>query len=461
MARILVIDDARDIRETLSRAFTAQEHTVTVAIDGDDGLLAIQNTLPDLIFLDLSMPRMSGIEVLEALQNQPRFDTPIIILTAQSERECIVECLDKGAIDYIVKPFSMQELLARTNVQLRLQELEREVRDSEAYHRALFERSSDPEMVVAANGEIRQINVAAINLLAVEDLALIGQQIYGLIDDQDQSEFSVAFAGALDGSDMPIFEVHLTLPGPRLLPVDVDLASVSINNELHLLIHLRDISRRKSAEAQSSMILYHIGDAVVITDQTGLIMMASRSAGHLTGCPEGELIGIDITQFHAGEEPFPLDRLQNNDFVFESLFKKKNGTTIPIEWTLAAFEVVGETFYIGVVRDLTERHQAESQRIEADRLKTLLEIAGGTAHEINQPLTAILGYAEMTQHVVPENESPHKYQQQIINATLRINDILKTMQTIRSYQTRPYTHGHNIVDFEQSSNEEGGATTQE
>ncbi|MBT5829156.1 MAG: PAS domain S-box protein, partial [Candidatus Latescibacteria bacterium] len=359
------------------------------------------------------------------------------------------------------KPFSLPELQARIKVQLRLQELEREVRDSEAYHRALFERSSDPEVVVSETGEIRQINVAAADLLGINDLALIGQKIDDLIDKQDQREFSVAFTGALDGSDIPIFEVHLTLPDQRLIPVDVDLVSVSISNELHLLIHLRDISRRKSAEAQSSTILNHIGDAVFITDQTGQIMMASRSAGHLAGHPEDELIGVDIAQFHAGDDPFPLGKLQNNDFVYEGLFSRKSGDKIPVEWTLAGFEVIGDMFYIGVVRDLTDRRQAESQRMEAERLKTLLEVAGGAAHEINQPLTAILGYAEMTQNMFEKDPGVHNYQQQIINATLRINDILKKMQTIRSYQTRPYTHGHNIVDFEQSSHEESGTAPQE
>jgi two-component system response regulator MprA len=461
MAHILVIDDAHDIRETLSRAFSAHGHTVSAAIDGEEGLQAIQNNAHDLILLDLSMPRMNGIQVLESLPQKPNFDTPIIILTAQAERERIVECLEKGANDYIVKPFSLQELLARTHVQLRLQELERKIRDSEAYHRALFERSSDPEIVVAKNGDIRQVNDAALHLLLLKDTALIQTPIYDLIAEQDQREFSIAFAGALEGSDMPIFEVHLTLSNQRLLPVDVDLASVSINNEPHLLIHLRDISRRKSAEAQSSTILHHIGDAVVITDQSGIIMMASRSAGHLTGYPEDELIGIDISEFHTGSEPFPLGTLQNNDYVYEGLFKQKNGNVLPAEWTLAAFEVAGDTFYIGVIRNLTDRRQAETQRMEASRLKTLLETAGGAAHEINQPLTAILGYAEMTQNILAEHQNVHKYQEQIIQATLRINDILKKMQTIRSYQTRPYTLGHNIVDFDQSSQEEGGATTQE
>lgn len=460
MAHILVVDDAIDIRETLSRAFTAQGHTVSLAIDGEDALNVIEKSIPNLILLDLSMPRLSGLEVLEILKQRPNFDIPIIILTAQADRERIVECLEKGANDYIIKPFSMQELLARTKVQLRLQELEQEIKDSEAYHRALFERSSDPELVVANSGEIRQINLAALELLAVSDTDLVGKRIHELIATTDQKEFEIAFHGALDGSDIPIFEVHLTLPNERLLPVDVDLASVTISNDEHLLIHLRDISRRKSAEAQSAMILYHIGDAVVITDQSGIIMMASRSAGHLTGFPEDELMGIDIAKFHAGDDPFPLERLQNKDFVYEGLFQPREGTAIPVEWTLAGFDVAGEKFYIGVVRDLTDRRFAESQRLEADRLKTLLEIAGGAAHEINQPLTAILGYAEMTQNITNVSEEVHKYQQQIINATLRINDILKKMQTIRSYQTRPYTHGHNIVDFEQSSQKNSGEASE-
>ena len=134
---------------------------------------------------------------------------------------------------------------------------------------------------------------------------------------------------------------------------------------------------------------------------------------------------------------------------------RKNGEEIPVEWTIATFEVAGETFYIGVARDLTDRRQAEEQRLEADRLTTLLEIAGGAAHEINQPLTAIMGYAEMSQARL-ESESPiHAHQQNIIDASIRISEILKRMQAIRSYQTKPYTHGHNIVDLAESSKEEG------
>ncbi|MDA0711490.1 MAG: response regulator [bacterium] len=459
MAKILVIDDALDIRETIRRVLHAQGHTVDLALDGMDGMLAIQNSPPDLILLDLTMPRLSGMDLLKNLKSSPDFNIPIVILTAEADRDRIIECLELGANDYVIKPFNLHELIARINVQLRVQFLEREIRESEIYHRMLFERTSDPEMVVTANGEIRQINDAALDLMAIAGSDLMATQIYSLIAEDHERTFRVAFAGALEGSAIPIFEVLLALPHNRLLPVDVDLASVTIRNEPHLLIHLRDISRRKSAEAQSLMILQHIGDAVVITDQNGVIMMASRSASHFTGYPEDALIGVDIAQFHGGENPFPFSPVRDSSFVYAGLLRQKEGETLPVEWRLATFEVAGEIFCIGVVRDMRDRLQVESQRIEADRLKTLLEVAGGAAHEINQPLTTIMGYAEMSQGVLPVDQEAHRYQQQIIASAARISDILKKMQTIRSYQTRPYTHGHEIVDFVQSSQDEGGTAS--
>ena len=99
--------------------------------------------------------------------------------------------------------------------------------------------------------------------------------------------------------------------------------------------------------------------------------------------------------------------------------------------------------------------------MEADRLKTLLEIAGGAAHEINQPLTAILGYSEMAMDVLGEDHAASSYQKHIIQASMRISEILKRMQAIREYRTRPYADGHQIVDFEKSSHTEKEKTGEE
>ena len=81
--------------------------------------------------------------------------------------------------------------------------------------------------------------------------------------------------------------------------------------------------------------------------------------------------------------------------MFESTLTRGDDAGVPLKWTLARFRVGSESFFIGVARDLSDRRAAERQRYEAEQMQTLLEIARGAAHEINQPLTAILGYAEM------------------------------------------------------------------
>jgi len=461
---ILVVDDQREIREVLTRSLTNEGYHVTSAIDGQDGLDALSRGTPDLILLDLAMPRVNGYQVLEFLKSSNEFQAiPVIILTALNNQSQIIRGLQQGANDYIAKPFNMEELLARVRVQVRILDLEQQLRESEAYHRALFERTSDPEMVIDKSGSILQVNEAATDLLAVSQDQLLNRPIHELVDPSDLPEFEVAFTGSFEGSEIPIFEIHLCLSEEKILPVDVDLSSVDIRGERHLLLHLRDIRRRKSAEAQSSMIFEHIGDGVFITDSKGIILLASRSGSILTGYPRDEIVGLDIAQFQTREGAIKwqeyIEKQNSEAAVYEDHFVHRSTGETPVEWTLAAFTVGSEIYFIGVVHDLTDRLTIDRERRESERLQTLLEIAGGAAHEINQPLTAILGYAEMALSLLDGGHPSSAYQESIIEATARISNILKQMQEVREYRTRPYTSGHRIVDFAQSSEEQENGET--
>ena len=403
------------------------------------------------------MPRMDGYQVLDALKKEEDLRSiPVIILTALDHRNQIVEGLEKGANDYIGKPFNIQELLARANVQFRILELEQQIRQSEAYHRALFERTSDPELVLDENGNVLRANSAALSLLGVDKDDLLNSPLHRYVDAPDRPEFQVALTGAFEGSDMPIFETHLLLPGDKMLPVDTDACLVEIEGKRRILLHLRDIHRRKSAETRSAMIFEYIEDGIFITDQNGSVLMASKSAADVTGHSRDEIIGLDISQFHSDEGAQKWQNAighsdEDEAHVYEDMLQKIDGMELPVEWTMASFAVGSEAYYISVARDLKDRRSAEEKRMEAERLNTLLEIAGGAAHEINQPLTAILGYAEMAMDMMPESEQAYAYQEHIVQASLRINEILKKMQAIREYKTRPYADGHQIVDFEGSA----------
>jgi len=116
-SRILVVDDETQITRVLKTTLTSQGYEVRTASDGASALDAAMDWLPDLIITDLSMPAMTGIELTRAVRE--RSQVPIIVLSVREEEKNKIEALDAGADDYVTKPFSVNELLARVRANLR------------------------------------------------------------------------------------------------------------------------------------------------------------------------------------------------------------------------------------------------------------------------------------------------------------------------------------------------------
>src|SRR5271168_4567556 len=115
--RVLVVEDDEDIAQALQRSLRMEGYEVRSAGDGEVALEQARAFAPDLVILDLGLPKIDGIEVARALREHD--DIPILILTARDAVESRVEGLDSGADDYLVKPFERQELLARLRALLR------------------------------------------------------------------------------------------------------------------------------------------------------------------------------------------------------------------------------------------------------------------------------------------------------------------------------------------------------
>ena len=115
--RVLVVEDDDDIAHALQRSLRLEGYEVRLATDGEAALEAASAFQPDLVVLDLGLPKLDGIEVARRLR--ARDDVPILVLTARDAVESRVEGLDSGADDYLVKPFERQELLARLRALLR------------------------------------------------------------------------------------------------------------------------------------------------------------------------------------------------------------------------------------------------------------------------------------------------------------------------------------------------------
>jgi two-component system KDP operon response regulator KdpE len=115
--RILVIDDEPQITRVLRAALSAQGYDVRTANDPEEALQVFREWPPDLVITDLMMPGLSGVEVTRSIRTHSA--TPVLILSVRDHERSKVEALDAGADDYITKPFSIQELLARVRAHLR------------------------------------------------------------------------------------------------------------------------------------------------------------------------------------------------------------------------------------------------------------------------------------------------------------------------------------------------------
>ena len=115
--RILIVDDERQITRVLRTSLQSSGYEVTVAKNGLEAYDLFRSVSPDLVITDLAMPEMGGIDLIRAIRRIA--DTPIIVLSVREQETMKVAALDEGADDYVTKPFSMPELLARVRANLR------------------------------------------------------------------------------------------------------------------------------------------------------------------------------------------------------------------------------------------------------------------------------------------------------------------------------------------------------
>jgi signal transduction histidine kinase/DNA-binding response OmpR family regulator len=147
-SRILLADDNADMRHYLGRLL-GQDYDVVAVADGVAALREARERVPDLVLADVMMPELDGLGLVEALRADPRLaGLPIVLLSARSGEEARLEGMERGADDYLIKPFSSKELLARIGARLELSRLQRELQDERRFFVDLFAQMPVPTAVM-------------------------------------------------------------------------------------------------------------------------------------------------------------------------------------------------------------------------------------------------------------------------------------------------------------------------
>lgn len=162
--KVLVVDDDPSLSELLSYNLEAAGYEVLTARDGQDGLRKFYAERPELIVLDVTMPRLNGYEVCQRVREMS--DVPIIMLTAQGREEDVIRGLDMGADDYITKPFQLKVFLARVRSNLRRSQMPPATPETVAYRDDYLTIDINARRVTA-NGEVVKLTPTEYKLLAL------------------------------------------------------------------------------------------------------------------------------------------------------------------------------------------------------------------------------------------------------------------------------------------------------
>lgn len=309
---ILIVDDNPINLQILGRLLRA-DYDTAIAMNGKEALAFIERRLPDLILLDIMMPVMDGFEACRKLKlHKDARETPVIFLTARTDVEGVVKGFDLGAVDYIVKPFRKEELLARVSTHLKLKASEAslkvlndrleklvkertgELSESEARFRTFFEESKDAILITEPGGKIFKINQAGLDLLGYGTAEIAGMDLLDLFafdDEKDRVLREMENAGYIGNH-----EVKFRRKGNELLDCRItanrrdDLSGGYIYQAI-----IRDVTELKRLES--------IAEAANLMDNIGYVFSGIR---HELGNPINS-IKVTLGLLKKGLEQYSID----------------------------------------------------------------------------------------------------------------------------------------------------------
>ena len=412
---IVIADDNADMRDYIAHLLRG-EYRVHAVSDGLQALEATRKLHPDLVLVDVMMPRLDGFGLLRSLRDDPSLSsTPVILLSARAGEESRIEGFQAGADDYLVKPFTARELVARIATHVRMAKLRRETTEREIRLRAeaeLERRRLTLAQQAAGIGTFECDLKNNVNSWTPEMEKMHGLPPGGfggtleaweaLIHPEDRAEAVRQVKLSRQGGAPVQAEWRIVWPDASIHWILARWqAAKDESGELTRLTGINiDITEHKKAEEarqRLSAIVESSDDAIISKDLNGIVTSWNAAAEKMFGYTAEEMIGRSILTIIPRElyddENRILSTITRGERIehFETERVRKNGTRVEVSLTVSPVrdqsgKIIGAA---KIARDVTATKKAERDMRTAERLASVGRLAATVAHEINNPLEAI------------------------------------------------------------------------
>lgn len=442
--RILLVEDEDDHAILITRAFelSSLKVEITRARTLREALAGLRDTQPHFVILDYLLPDGNGIDLLKQCGYYSNPCYPILFVTSHGNEKIAVDAMKAGAMDYLIKSeaiyLDMPHLVERTLrewglVQERKQ-AESDLKEKQRLNETLLNSLPHPAMLIR-----KDRTILAANEIALEAGAKIGGRCWetfghsDFISDEDKKYIQIHKEAPPCGTKCWFCRAEDSLQDKKLIHIDVysrgsilDTYWVPLNDDQFLHYAVDVTERKKMEEAlresqdQFQAITFAANDAIIMIDDQGHATYWNRAAHEIFGFSGEEVLGKELTEFIVPE------RYRGAHYVGFQGFRKtgqgrhigktielaglrKKGEEFPLELSLSSVKHKDRWYAVATIRDITERKSLESQLIQSEKLSGIGTFVSGVAHELNNPLTAVLGFSrQLMEREYPPDEMREK-----------------------------------------------------
>jgi PAS domain S-box-containing protein len=343
--------------------------------------------------------------------------------------------------------------------------------------RDLLDSAAEATVVVDADGAVLYLNRAAEQLTGYRRDGLEGTLFGALVAEVQREGLShtVRAAASGEGAAPAWFDLSLRTTSGEQLLVSASTSSALMDVGA-AIITFRDVTLPRALEAELQKtnqflerLIDSTVDAIVASDLRGRVILFNKGAERLTGWQAQDVIDkIPVWNLYpAGQAQAIMHALRNNTSPQRGRLEPsrlevigRDGVRIPVSLTASlVYEEGREVATVGVVSDLREQLRIEHRLAEAqerlivsERQAALAELAGTAAHELNQPLTSVMGYSELLKKRMTESDPHYRAVDTILREAERMAEIVRKIGRITKYETKNYVGSTQIIDLEKSSN---------